>query len=223
MPTLRSSLIRLASANPELRPHLLPLLKKEAKHEKCEDGTHWSEGTHKCLAETAHGHSSKADKSSQRAKEKQEKGQVAGKDHADAAQDHHDAAYFHQEAAAKTWNPITKSKHKKLQQKHQEDKKYHETMANGMADDIRNPNDPARTDKTAADKLDIVCMGMANRLADIITSVDDDELNEIPAKLTGILTAVKLMQSELERNPTRGMDLVVALSTALSSRLKVFL
>lgn len=79
------------------------------------------------------------------------------------------------------------------------------------------------TEKTAADKLDIVSMGMANRLVDIITSVDDDEIAQIPVKLTGMLTAVKLMQSELERNPDRGMDLVVALSTALSSRLKVFL
>jgi hypothetical protein len=79
------------------------------------------------------------------------------------------------------------------------------------------------TDKTAADKLDIVSMAMANRLVDIITSVDEDELAQIPVKLTGMLTAVKLMQSELERNPTRAMDLVVALSTALSSRLKVML
>lgn len=30
MDTLRTSLIRLASTNPELRPHLLPLLSKEA-------------------------------------------------------------------------------------------------------------------------------------------------------------------------------------------------
>lgn len=79
------------------------------------------------------------------------------------------------------------------------------------------------TDKIAADKLDVVSMGLANRLVDIITSVDDDEVAEIPTKLTGMLTAVKIMQSELERNPERGMDLVVALSTALSSRLKVFL
>lgn len=85
------------------------------------------------------------------------------------------------------------------------------------------PAEGMATNKTAADKLDIVCMGMANRLADIITSVDDDELNEIPAKLTGILTAVKLMQSELEAHPDRAMDLVVALSTALSRRLKIFL
>jgi len=79
------------------------------------------------------------------------------------------------------------------------------------------------TEKTAADKLDIVSLGMANRLVDIITSVDEDELAQIPVKLTGMLTAVKLMQSELERNPDRTMDLVVALSTALSNRLKVFL
>ena len=79
------------------------------------------------------------------------------------------------------------------------------------------------TNKIAAYKLDVVSMGLANRLVDIITSVDDDEVAEIPTKLTGMLTAVKLMQSELERNPERGMDLVVALSTALSSRLKVFL
>lgn len=79
------------------------------------------------------------------------------------------------------------------------------------------------TEKTAADKLDIVSMGMANRLVDIITSLDEDELAEIPKKLTHIITAVKMMQMELERNPDRAMDLVVALSTALSSRLKVFL
>jgi len=79
------------------------------------------------------------------------------------------------------------------------------------------------TDKTASDKLDVVSKALANRLVDIITSVDDDELNEIPTKLTNILTAVKLMQSELQRNPERSMDLVVALSTALSRRLKIFL
>lgn len=32
MSTLRSNLIRLASANPELRPHLLPLLKEGMEH-----------------------------------------------------------------------------------------------------------------------------------------------------------------------------------------------
>lgn len=79
------------------------------------------------------------------------------------------------------------------------------------------------TEKTAADKLDIVSVAMANRLVDIITSVDEDELAQIQVKLTGMLTAVKLMQSELDRNPDRAMDLVVALSTALSNRLKVFL
>jgi len=79
------------------------------------------------------------------------------------------------------------------------------------------------TDKTAGDKLDILSKALANRLVEVVTSVDDDELNKVPTKLTNIITAVKLMQMELERNPERAMDLVVALSDALSSRLKVFL
>lgn len=77
--------------------------------------------------------------------------------------------------------------------------------------------------KTAADKLDFLSLGIANRLAEIITSVDDDELVHIPVKLTGILNAVKLMQSELKVNPTRSKDLVGALSSALTRRLKLFL
>lgn len=77
--------------------------------------------------------------------------------------------------------------------------------------------------KSAADKLDFLSLGIANRLAEIITSVDDDELVNIPVKLTGILNAVKLMQSELKVNPTRSSDLVGALSSALTRRLKIFL
>ena len=111
----------------------------------------------------------------------------------------------------------------------------YDSMRENCAEDDEEASDPygsrglrqrdfyASTTKSAADKLDFLSLGIANRLAEIITSVDDDELVNIPVKLTGILNAVKLMQSELGVNPTRSKDLVVALSSALTSRLKIFL
>lgn len=57
-PPLRSSIIRLAHTNPELRPVLLPLVMKTAYHEMCEAGSHWNTKSKKCekISDPSHPH-----------------------------------------------------------------------------------------------------------------------------------------------------------------------
>lgn len=77
----------------------------------------------------------------------------------------------------------------------------------------------------ANSKFPILSKAMADRLVEILSSTDDDEFAEIPQKLAYIKTAVELMRLELAKapDPDTAAEFVVALSTALSSRLKFIL
>ena len=86
------------------------------------------------------------------------------------------------------------------------------------------------TDKIAANtKFPILSKALADRLVEILSSVDDDELAQVPQKLAHIKTAVELMRLELAKAPDSDSanalttEFFVALSTALSRYLKFIL